>query len=617
MLEPDARALLLDALRPPLGFQLNAAAGTTYSLDLVSLLTAPVAFAMFDRQRADGSSVADPVAMLQALREHSSRITLFHQAGQVTVPPIDQRLIVYLENAVYSVVPPVPTAIFHPKIWYLRFRDRETGATCYRFLCLSRNLTPDRSWDTLLRLDGTPGDEVRCPELAEFADALVNLAAPIRPLPEDRAATVRSLGADFARANWTLPEGFSSVRFWALGHDRQERWPFEGQIDRMLVISPFLTGNALGAITRKRRGSILVSRPEEIDRVGSKALAHLAERLVLASDANAAPTDLDAAEAPTASRTAENRLIGLHAKTYVADAGWYGRLWTGSANATDAAFHGNVEFLVELTGRKRDCGIDATIGDRTDRIGLRKIVEPYEARQEEERAKTPEEVIEERLDVLRRAIGGLHFEATCSRAVDGRWTVGLCGQPTATRLDPSERVGIDIQVWPATVGAGAGRTPEINGSLSTAFDLSDDGVTPFFGVSLTAGPLSVRFVVVAELLGAPEGRAERVLASILNDRASLIRFLLLLLGNLDEALDHFDEGATGAPGRGEWLTAFETGALLEPLVRAYARDPERLHDIERVLAEIARSGTGVKLLPAQWDEIWTPITAALADGGAG
>jgi hypothetical protein len=41
MLEPDGRTLLLDALRPPLGYQLDAAAGTTYSLDLVSLLTAP------------------------------------------------------------------------------------------------------------------------------------------------------------------------------------------------------------------------------------------------------------------------------------------------------------------------------------------------------------------------------------------------------------------------------------------------------------------------------------------------------------------------------------------------------------------------------------------------
>ena len=44
----------------------------------------------------------------------------------------------------------------------------------------------------------------------------------------------------------------------------------------------------------------------------------------------------------------------LHAKLYVADDGWNAHLWTGSANATDAAFgeNENVEFLVQLTGKK-------------------------------------------------------------------------------------------------------------------------------------------------------------------------------------------------------------------------------------------------------------------------
>lgn len=613
MLEPDGRSLLLDALRPPLGYQLDAAVGTTYSLDLVSLPTAPLAFAMFDRQHADGIAIADPIAMLQALREHSERITLFHGAGQVTVPPIDQRLIVYLEQAVYAVVPPNPTAIFHPKVWYLRFRDRETGAISLRFLCLSRNLTPDRSWDTLLRLEGVPGDEVHHPELAGFADALVDLADPVRTVPDERAATVRSIGADFARASWTLPDGFSTVRFWPLGHDARERQPFDGRIDRMLVISPFLTGGAIGALTRKRRGSILVSRPEEIERVGSQALAHLAERLVLASDANATPADIDATDAPADSASLGDRLIGLHAKVYVADAGRDGRLWTGSANATDAAFHGNVEFLVELGGRKRDCGVDATIGDRAGRIGLRNIVEPYEAGREDERPKTEEEIVTQRLDALRRVIGGLRYEAVCRRSVDGRWTIGLRGEPVTGSLDRIDLAGVELQVWPATVGAGAGRLPEMGGALSTSFELSEEGVTPYFGLSLAAGVLSVRFAVIAELIDAPEGRAERVLASILADRASLIRFLLLLLGNLDEALDTSGNGV-GPAGHGEWLAAFETGALLEPLVRAYARDPSRLRDIERVLGEIARSGHGDGLLPAGWDAIWTPIAAAL--GGA-
>jgi len=186
------------------------------------MLTAPVAFAMFDRQRADGSTALDPIAMLQALREHSGRITLFHQAGQVAVPPIDQRLIVYLEKAVYPVVPPKPAAIFHPKVWYLRYRDTGTGSTSLRFLCLSRNLTADRSWDTILRLDGVPGQETIHPELSEFAGALIEMASRTHPLPAERSSAVR-LWCRLAKARWTLPEGFDEIRFWPLGYDGQER----------------------------------------------------------------------------------------------------------------------------------------------------------------------------------------------------------------------------------------------------------------------------------------------------------------------------------------------------------------------------------------------------------
>jgi len=39
MLPPNQRELYLSALRPPLGFQLDRAIGTTYSLDLVTLLS--------------------------------------------------------------------------------------------------------------------------------------------------------------------------------------------------------------------------------------------------------------------------------------------------------------------------------------------------------------------------------------------------------------------------------------------------------------------------------------------------------------------------------------------------------------------------------------------------
>ena len=63
MLAPDDRALLLDGLRPPPGFRLERAVGTTFTLDLETALTIPLAFAGYAL-----TSTPDPIAIMEALR---------------------------------------------------------------------------------------------------------------------------------------------------------------------------------------------------------------------------------------------------------------------------------------------------------------------------------------------------------------------------------------------------------------------------------------------------------------------------------------------------------------------------------------------------------------------
>ena len=618
MMEPDARHLLLDALRPPLGYTLDMAVGTTYTLDLLALMTAPVAFAMFDRQGGDGSLIEDPIATLQALREYASRITVFCQAGQIAVPPEFRSLLVYLEGSVHPVVPPDPRAIFHPKVWYIRFRRAEDEGVVYRLLCLSRNLTFDRSWDTVLRLEGKAGDEPSQPELARFANSLISMAEPTHPLTPERAEAIRALGHEFSCATWTPPDGFDEMRFWPLGDDGVHRWPFEGRRDRMLVVSPFVTQGTLNRLTKRHGGSILVSRPESLDKLGQQATKHLVERLVLSSDASSPADDQGGEDRTEATvESADHRLEGLHAKTYVADAGWRARVWTGSANATDAAFHGNVEFVVELRGRKERCGVHATIGDQADRLGLRKLVESYEPSQPQPVEPTEGECIEQHLDQARRALGGLRFTATCAAIGTDRWRLSLEGVRTVTAITPATLQDITMTVRPVTLGAGSAVVPTLDASgLRASFDVSEPAVTPYFAISLTMGDADVAFLVAAELIDPPPGRAERVLSSLLSNRADLIRFLLLLLGNVEDGLAAADDGTDGGTGQGAWLTALASQALLEPLVRAYARDPQRLRDIERVMAEIRRSPEGESILPDRWNEIWDPLAAALGGESA-
>ena len=223
MLDPRDRSLLLDSLRPPLGYRLDEAIGTSYTLDLLALLTAPLAFTYFDWEDDDGQPSADPLALLEAVRRHSERIHLFCQAGAIKLPPAGRPLIAYLEKNVIEVQSPNSEGIFHPKVWFLRYLPSdETEPIRYRLLCLSRNLTFDRSWDTVLVLDGELTERknafARNHPLGNFVRALPKMA--VQPVSKKLMKTIAGFEREVRRVAFEVPKGFDSSRLCSRGRAR-------------------------------------------------------------------------------------------------------------------------------------------------------------------------------------------------------------------------------------------------------------------------------------------------------------------------------------------------------------------------------------------------------------
>ena len=131
MLSSDNRQLFVDALRPPDGYQFDRGIGTTFTLDLITLLIAPLSFALFDRASIY-DALQDPLILLEALRRNANRLTIFCQAGYISVPPKDNYLYSYLEDIVVEVKSP-GGGVFHPKVWLLRYIS-EDAPTIYRLL---------------------------------------------------------------------------------------------------------------------------------------------------------------------------------------------------------------------------------------------------------------------------------------------------------------------------------------------------------------------------------------------------------------------------------------------------------------------------------------------------
>ncbi len=613
MLEPESRHALLDNLRPPPGFVLDRAVGTTYSLDLMALLTAPLAFALFDRVRSDDSGlVIDPIALLEAVRRHADRIDIFCQAGQISPMREYRPIVTYLEQSIHAAVPRTETAIFHPKVWVLRFRDPESEERRYRLLCLSRNLTFDQSWDTALVMDGsTGGPHDGNGPLSEFLRALPALAVGV--IAQDRVAAIRDLAEELAEVRFELPPGFHDMRYWPLGHDAEERWPFEGRIDRLLVISPFLTIGMTLRLRSKRRWDSLISRPETLDHLGSAAIESYSEVFVLSPDANAvdAPSTGDGPDDVGDRDKKKSYLEGLHAKCFIADAGRDSRVWTGSANATDAAFGGNVEFLVELIGRRARVGIAAVMADQPGQPTLRSILEPYRPPNVDPVASTADEEFERDLDAARRCLGSLVWTAEAGVIEPDVFSLRLRAAPRRRRSLPADHGA--LRCWPMSLHGAATKMAEIGSGLEAAFPtVSLEALSSFFviefGVERAGKRRTATMVVNAALAGAPTDRMQRLLASLLRDRGELLRFLLMLLSDAGVSLP----GGDSAAGDSVWNWSGSAGSptLLEPMIRALATDPARLDEIAGLVDELSRTAEGVSMLPDGWEEIWTPIWAA-------
>lgn len=621
MLKPEDREHLLAALRPPEHYALDYAAGTTFSLDLLALLAVPLTFTFFHLEGEDARSLEDPILLLEALRQHAGRLTIFCQAGQIAIPHAHQLLYSYLESSVFEVAPRSQHGVFHPKVWALRYIPENAAAelpVCYRLLCLSRNLTFDHSWDTMLVLNGELTDRAYAfggnHPLGDFFAALPGLA--VRPVNDNVRQQMSRLEYELRRVRFDLPPGFSELAFHSFGLKLGDGWPFSVRNDRALIVSPFVVPRFLQRMAQNCGDITLVSRLDTLSSLSSADLAPCQTLYVLAPAAEtAAEVEELAPDEQTPTSEFNSSLSGLHAKLYVIEQGWYAQMWTGSANATQAAFHHNVEFMVQLTGKKSRVGIDQFLAQIENQTTFRDLLKPYMPGDEVKLEDDLTARLEQQAVHIQRRLARLPLTATVvAPAAEGQlYQLALYLPDSADALDLPERT--ELWCWPITLNEERRALGRLAGTPLVQFTLSLEALTSFFAfeIRVVAGEEEVRnrFVLNVPLRNIPSGRQERILRQLLGDRNKVLRYLLMLLADEDDMyglLDvllakHPESSVRNGSGR-EQITFFE------PLVRALARDPAKLDRVHRLVEDLVQEPDGVNLLPARFLDIWTPIWQA-------
>lgn len=606
MLAPEDRHLLTDALRPPPGFRVDAAVATTYTLDLFSLLLAPLAMAAYDHTEGDASALdaATPLTLLESVRRHAEHTVVLCQAAGMHVPPSYPRLAAFAEGIVTEVLPP-PGATFHPKIWVLRFVDA-AGTQHHRFVCLSRNLTGDRSWDTILVCDedASASALLDAAPVATFVQELLSMTT--RPLTAERRALVDDLCRTVATAPLGVPAPFGRAEALPLGTPSGGSWPLPERAESWLVVSPFLTAGAVRQLPRASGRRVLLSRADSLEQVGREACAGIDTRVLQAmadaGDVDELLDDGDGAQHVVTTVPAR----GLHAKIFCWDDGKQAHVVTGSANCTGAAFGGNIEMSVVLSGPRHACGPDAVLGD--DKRGLAHLTQAYEITAAEP---NQDEVcdVERQMEQWQAALAEAGPTLVATQAGDS-YDVALRltlphdpdGLASVTTVRP---LGL-VNAQPLPVDS----APSWRGAALHA-------LCPYLAVttsvSLDGEELLRECVILVEVEGAPTDRLRILLREMLADPAKVLAYLALLLGDLGAEdllrrsadLPDGDKspGSAGGPG-------FDDLVLLEPLLRAAARDDDALERVQRLLEDLRGDDGSPPPLDEDFMSLWQIIREA-------
>ncbi len=586
MLAPGNRLTLIDAMRPPAGMQFDQAVAVTFTLDLRALLAAPAAFAMAaPSQDADAAKdhTTEPVELLHAIRSHAHKLTVFSQAGEISLPP-SRRVFSFLESVVVPVTAP-RGGVVHPKIWVLRYKTvGPAPAFQLRVLCASRNLTFDTSWDTVLRLDqtsSTAGVQIDgCADLFEgLLDQTLGETAP------SHVARVELLAGELRTAKFAAPEGVAALSFHVLGFSANEPTPFPNKSDRSLVISPFVSDDFFRRVLPKGVDE-LVSRPETMDQLDPVSLGKVGQLLAF-DDGSGVEGDDDSKRSD---QDPGRSLVGLHAKLFMFEHGNEALVFCGSANATGAAFGSNVEVLVELRGLKSRLGIDRMLEVTSDEIGMRQLFLPYNPADDDG---TDEETAANRVDQVRRTIGRLTVSGTVEPSGQD-WAITY---RTAEIVDAPD--GVSVSCWPLST-AGNRRWVPSGEPLQARFETTLEALSGFLAWEVVdqEADLESRFVAPVELSGVPEDRDAALMRSLIGNAERFFRYLLAILGDDPTSMDAHslsDAFATTS------ITGHVAGLpVLEKLVKSMRRDPSKLLGLDALVRSLARDDA----LPEGFADLW-------------
>lgn len=599
MLDYENRLDYGEMLIPPHDYTLTRAVAATYSLDLNTLLSIPIA--LFYAQTLEGIGSGERIQLLEAIKHCPDVLRIYHQQGRISVPKKHNRLYGLVESCVIGIPPKSVHSSFHPKVWVLRYEKEETP-TRYRVVVLSRNLTYDRSWDVATSLVGevTRKLQERNKPLVDFVRYLVDNHGSF-----DGA---ESFLKDLSRVEFTSPYGFNNdFQFHPIGIDNYSNPILAQTGEELLCVSPFVDDAAIRSLRDNIQGKVwLFSRHEELRKLQPKSLgdieAYQLSRLVEEGEFLTKAEDGEGEPQPQE----------LHAKLFVYRRNGRGHAWfIGSANATTAALERNVEFLLELRGRGKSIQLEQVLDDLLGADKTKTVFEEFEPA-----IVVPDDDAERQLE---RQLRQLEYDLlTKCKIVCAE--VLKCANGANYDLHLKITLGainwhdFRVTIVPFNVDDVPPQPLTSDGPLSFTFEnINESSLSRFLRFDVYYGKEPVRppFLVRIDIAGLPETRVSTILKAIISDRDKFYEYLRFLLA------DEFDKGdgdggnesgsRTGDRDQGDGFWSLNA-TFFEQLLVTASRRPERLKEINDVINQLLdkdEGGEQKEIVPQEFLTFWS------------
>lgn len=571
----DDRLNYGDILSPPEDYELDFAIGTTYSLDLNTLIGASISLGL--SQETDSVLMDDSVFLLHALRNTSDKIALFCENGRIHLPNKPNPSYILLEDMVFEINPPKHDSkeqyfSFHPKFWLLRFKDKN-GNILYKLIVLSRNLTFNHSWDITCTMIGEKTDEEikKNKPISKFIEYLTetlidNKNEKITQKIEKMNQIMEELGnIDFKLDS----DIFDDFNFIINGINENKYYIqncllFKEKWDKLFIISPFLSKTVIrGFNERKNKSSkatliTLLSSLRDFEGSDCKnfEVYTLKDKIING-------------ESRISEESQKIYNQNIHAKIYLMEQGEYADLYLGSLNATCSALNGNVEFMIKLRANKNKYNVrkftkEIFNGKKDGESN------PFQLVDIDKIAKVSKDSQEDNFDMIIKELTYLNFEAEVTSNMD-KYNIEL----TVKNYDENKFKGFKIR--PLLIES------FVDFSRNIKFEkLSKTKLSEFFVIS---NGKNSKVIKISPIKGMPEDRQEDILSEIIKDEMDFKRYVALLF-KVNYNKRSLIKGG-GERGNNGGSSVVQLPMLYENMLKTAQVKPEKFDDLEYLINNLA------------------------------